>query len=149
MATYKIERWDGLITGNTNYPLPVVYIKGDSKFLDICKQNDFVLRVSIENSGSLYDIAPYSAGIVQTSACLGVNSRVNFYNTTHDYCITLDQRWQGYPKYLGQINILGAKEVPKTYVEFEPPVPYESMNPCEKCVTSGGITPNIYPNKCS
>lgn len=103
-TSYKIQRWSGLINGNNQTPLPIIYIKPDSNFHSYAKDNNYLIKVKVINTGSnCYDGKVFD-GTVNSSANVP-NCRPNFFEKTKWYTITLQGLWQGFPKYMGEIHL--------------------------------------------
>lgn len=103
-TSYEIERWSGVIYGNNQNPLPLIYIKPDANFHNYIKDNNYQIKVRIINTGeSCYDNRIMD-GIVNSSANVP-NCRPNFFNKTGLYTITLQSLWSGYPSKMGKIYI--------------------------------------------
>ena len=54
LNTYKIYRWDAVMTAANDKPTPMIYIKPDTKLLDFLRENNFRILVKIDNTGTIY-----------------------------------------------------------------------------------------------
>ena len=107
MPNYSIARWDAVISGDNDYPLPMIYIKPEKSFYEYAKENNYTVTVKIENSDSVYDSRPI-LGYIKDSATFP-NYRPNFHNETQLVIIVLFTNWAGYPKNNGKVFIQGMK----------------------------------------
>lgn len=108
-TNYKIQQWSGLIVDGNQNPLPLIYIKPDANFLSYAKDNGFVIKLTVLNTGSNYYDGKVFTGTVNSSADVP-NCRPNFYKQTGLYTITLQSLWEGYPINMGEIYL---EELPK------------------------------------
>jgi hypothetical protein len=91
---YIIYRWD-VILGTAQHRVPIIYVKPDLYFIDLVQKNDYIIKVLIENTGTIYDGQVVLASVNKSSAV--PNCRPNFYNDTGYYIVTLFTDWYGYP----------------------------------------------------
>ena len=103
-TSYPIKQWSGLIHGNNQYPLPIVYIKPDANFQTYAKDNNYKIKVKVMNTGSKCYDGRVLTGTVNSSAELP-NCRPNFFEDTGLYTITLQSSWLGYPEHMGVLYI--------------------------------------------
>ena len=96
LNTYKIYRWDAVMTAANDRPTPMIYIKPDTKLLDFLRENNFRILVKIDNTGTIYD-GKYIWGVVDKSSNMP-SCRPNFDTETGFYVATLEAFWYGYPK---------------------------------------------------
>ena len=96
LNTYKIYRWDAVMTAANDKPTPMIYIKPDTKLLDFLRENNFRILVKIDNTGTIYD-GKYIWGVVDKSSNMP-SCRPNFDTETGFYVATLEAFWYGYPK---------------------------------------------------
>lgn len=103
-TSYEINRWSGIIYGNNQNPLPIIYIKPDANFNTYIKDNNYQIKVRIMHTGeALYD-NKIMEGTVNSSAN-SPNCRPKFFKKTGLYTITLQTQWSGYPPKMGKIYI--------------------------------------------
>lgn len=95
MSSYKIERWDVVMFGNSTTRVPMIYIKPDIAFLEFVKDNKFSVVCEISGTGTEYDNKEIP-GVVDKS-CNVPNCRTNFCEKTGYYIISLWANWYGYP----------------------------------------------------
>lgn len=107
MSSYQIERWDVIMSNNNK--VPMLYVKPDLTFLDFIKANNFSVVCEISNTNNnFYDKKRFN-GVVNRSSNIP-NCRPNFFEQTNLYVITLDSKWNGYPKDLGVVKFYGLKQ---------------------------------------
>ena len=106
MPSYKIERWDSVVSDGNIYANPMLYFKPDSYFREYVKKNGYKVDINISSTG-LYD--KITTGIVDSSD-LFPNNRPNFYNATGYWVITVMTEWLGYPLQLGSFSIGSAND---------------------------------------
>ena len=104
LNTYKIYRWDAVMTAANDKPTPMIYIKPDTKLLDFLRENNFRILVKIDNTGTIYD-GKYIWGVVDKSSNMP-SCRPNFDTETGFYVVTLEAFWYGYPKVGKEGNML-------------------------------------------
>ena len=114
---YKVYRWDPVLIKNNINPYPVLYIKPDKRLLEFAKKHKFRMDVVLNGSGTPWDGMSFKATLnssldFPTTSTGG--KRVNFYNATGLYNLTLDTVWSAYPPQLGSVIVpaLGAAPVP-------------------------------------
>jgi hypothetical protein len=95
MSSYKIHRWDAVISGNSIHQRPMIYIKPDISFMEFIEENDFKVICEIEGTNMPYDNHKI-LGFVDKS-CRVPNCRPNFFAQTNYYVVTLTSDWHGYP----------------------------------------------------
>ncbi len=108
--TYKIYRWDPMISGNNTVPNPMIYIKADDTLLDFAKENNNAVLVKIKGTNTIYD-GKEIIGMFASSRDYP-NCRPVFFNATKYYVISLLCDWHIYPKapdFLGFCEIYGLK----------------------------------------
>lgn len=127
MPNYKIERWDSVIPSGNTFPMPMIYIKPDDTFSEYVVNNNYNFFLTISGTNSLYD--GNVIGMINNSANYP-NNRVNFYNKTGYYTITLFGNWNGYPPENGEVLIQGVETGPDKAIP-EPPKPFEAPKPLE------------------
>lgn len=130
MSVFSIQRWDAVLTSNSDYPIPMIYIVPDQKFLDYAEKNKYVFSGIIENTGGLYDDKEIVC-ICQSSGFFP-DYRPNFFNDTKYYVIMLLCNWVGYPKIMGDIRLEGL--VPAEGLKaltILPPAPFITPQPFE------------------
>jgi hypothetical protein len=123
MPTYNIERWDPVIPSGHTQPLPMIYIKPDETLLNLAKDNDYNVIVTISGTGKLYDTKPIPAVI--DSSGYYPNFRPNFHNKHNYVVLTLMCDWLGYGN-LGSVCVhgfTGSDSVKLEFKEYEPPKP--------------------------
>jgi hypothetical protein len=103
---YKIKSWDGVMSGNKNYPKPVIQIEPDQTLLDFAKDNNNVMLVQISQSGSIYD-GKTIAGVLYESGKVP-NCRPNYFTETGYYSFVMVAQWHSYPPSLGIASFFGA-----------------------------------------
>jgi len=105
MSKYEIHRWDLIMTGNSTFKRPVIYIKPDIDFLEFARLNNFSIVAVVEGTGLQYDGNQVPAT---------VNKGANFSDTNGYYVISLDSNSYGYPKdgMLGTVSFLGLVKAP-------------------------------------
>lgn len=126
MPTYKIERWDSVISSGNTFPLPMIYIKGDDAFQKYVVDNDYIFRLTIRGTDSDYDNNEV-VGVINNSANYP-NNRINFFNKNGYLTITLFGNWNGYPSKNGEVfiqgNIIGSDKIaPEPEQPFKVPEP--------------------------
>lgn len=92
---YPIKQWNVVMLGNNNVKIPMISIKPDSNFIEMAKDNNYVLLCEISGTGTIYD-GKQIPGVVDKS-CFVPNYRPNFCKKTGWYVITLWANWYGYP----------------------------------------------------
>jgi hypothetical protein len=107
IQTYKIHRWDAVLLGRSEIPIPMIYVKPDDKLLRFSAENDNAILVNIQGSESMYDNRQI-VGTLRKSSDMP-NSRPNFFATSGLYVIVLDADWHGYPDSNGVFSIYGVK----------------------------------------
>ena len=108
--TYKIHRWDPMISGNNPVPNPMIYIKADDTLLKFAKENNNAVLVVIKGTNTIYD-GKKIIGMFASSEDYP-NCRPVFFNATKYYVISLLCDWHEYPKspaFLGDCEIYGLK----------------------------------------
>lgn len=108
--TYKIHRWDPMISGNNIIPNPMIYIKADDTLLKFAKDNNNAVLVKIKGTNTIYD-GKEVIGMFASSRDYP-NCRPVFFNATKYYVISLLCDWHVYPKapdFLGFCEIYGLK----------------------------------------
>lgn len=127
MPEYEIMRWDSVIPDKNTFPFPMVYIKPDKTFEDYIKENNYLFKLRISDTGIDYDVKEV-VGMALNSGIFP-NLRPNFFNQTGYYAIVLFTNWIGYPTNNGKIKIQGTKG-PDSIVEHPPPK-FEVPKPIE------------------
>lgn len=127
MPKYAIERWDPVLPGNANFPLPMISIKPDRAFIQYAKENNYTVLVHISGTGLDYDNKAIT-GVIDSSGYFP-NYRPNFYNAAGLFTVTLIANWLGYPGTNGQIEVQGL--VGPDAVEIKPPPPFRAPVPIE------------------
>jgi hypothetical protein len=89
--TYKIERWDAVLSPNGLNKQPMVYIYPDISFIELMNKHSQILSVKIDNTNTQYD-GQVLYGTVSRSSFIP-----NFFSKTQLYSIILDCEWYGYP----------------------------------------------------
>ena len=127
MPEYKIERWDPVIVDKNQFPMPMIYIKPDKKFLDYAKENDYMIVGTVKGTNTEYD-GRAMAGVIDSSGYFP-NFRPNFYNDKGYFVVTFFAQWKGYPKEdengivnNGTVTIRGLKG--KDAIQLPPPQEY-------------------------
>lgn len=117
MSKYKIHRWDIIMTGNSTFKSPIIYIKPDLDFLEFARSNNFALMAVIEGTGLQYDGNQIPA--VVNKGFTFPNYLPNLSDATGYYVIVLDSNSYGYPKdgNLGTVSFLGLVKTPTTVVK--------------------------------
>lgn len=110
MPLYTIERWDSVITNNSTFPFPMVYIKNNPEFENYARENNFMFTSIISNSG-LYDNKPIICFVNYPL------DRPNFFQETGLTTIILFCNWIGYPEQNGKIFLRGLEGVDKIEVD--------------------------------
>lgn len=108
--SYKIHRWDPIISGNNIIPNPIIYIKADDTLLKFAKDNNNALLVKIKGTNTIYD-GQEIMGVFASSSDYP-NCRPVFFNSTKYYVISLLCGWHVYPKdpdFLGFCEIYGLR----------------------------------------
>jgi len=95
--TYKIERWDAILSPNGLNKQPMIYIFPDIDFIELMNKHKQILSVSINNTNTQYD-GQVLYGTVSRSSFIP-----NFFSKTQLYAVILDCEWYGYPN----ISFLG------------------------------------------
>jgi hypothetical protein len=126
MPTYKIERWDSVISSGNTFPLPMIYIKGDDAFQKYVVDNDYIFRLKITGTNSDYDNNEV-VGVINNSANYP-NNRINFFNKNEYLTITLFGNWNGYPPKNGEVFIQGNITGPDKIIP-EPEQPFKVPEP--------------------
>lgn len=110
MSSYKIHRWDAVLSGNSNDKRPMIYIKPDTSFVEFAKKNNFKIVCQISGTNLPYDGVKI-VGMVNRS-CDSPSCRPNFYNQTGYYVVTLLSDWYGYPTEtkMGEVKFYGLPE---------------------------------------
>lgn len=103
-TSYEINRWSGVIYGNNQNPLPIIYIKPDANFNTYIKDNNYRIKVRIMDTGEACYDNRIMEGTVNSSAN-SPNCRPNFFSKTGLYTITLQSLWSGYPSKMGKIYL--------------------------------------------
>ena len=103
MFNFTIERWDSVIFGKNQEPMPMIYFRPNEEFLKEAKNNKYTGLVTIKNSNSTYDNRPL-IGTIDNSGYFP-NYRPNFYNETGLFVIVLGSAWFGYPYKKGTVHI--------------------------------------------
>ena len=109
MTSYKIKRWDTIISSDGKTQTPVVYIHPDKSFIEFSRLNKNVLLCDISGTSMIYD--NNIPGVVDISCSL-IN-RPTLCNK-HNLCaILLWSSWFGYPKCdsLGDVVFKGTTEL--------------------------------------
>jgi len=134
MPLYTIERWDSVITKDSTFPFPMVYIKNSEEFENYARQNNFMFT-SIISGTDLYDNKPIICFVNYPI------DRPNFYKETGLTTIILFCNWIGYPNTEGKIFLRGLEGPDKIPIDTEPiftaPVPisyegYQNINNVER-----------------
>lgn len=134
---YPIEQWDVVMLGNNNIKTPMISIKPDSAFLELAKDNSYVLLCEISGTGTLYD-GKKIPGVVDKS-CFVPNCRPNFCKKTGWYVITLWANWYGYPNVGMNGTVTFPQIKPTLPVQLAPPVDtYKHEGPPPKKESSPG-----------
>jgi len=136
VATYKIERWDPIMSGNSITPHPAVYIVPDKNFLNFSRNNSFSAYCNITESDTVYNNKLLKCTINKSSVV--PNCRPNFYANSGLYIISLDTFWLGgYPKStnLGVIEFYGFSSpvIPFSDTSNDKIVPLLKEKQCPKC----------------
>jgi hypothetical protein len=95
--TYKIQRWDAILSPNGLNKQPMIYVYPDINFIELMNKHNQILSVKIDNTNTIYD-GQVLYGTVSRSSFIP-----NFFSKTQLYTIILDCEWYGYPNpsYLG------------------------------------------------
>lgn len=111
MSTYKIHRWDVVISGDSNAQRPMIYVEPDLAFLEFIRANDFAVVCNISGTGTIYD-GKQIPGVVSQSSDVP-SCRPNFYKKTGLYVVKLWAEWYHYPDIdkLGEVVFSGLKGV--------------------------------------
>jgi hypothetical protein len=91
---YQIYSWDVILANSTNR-VPIIYVKPDLDFLNLIQSNNYILKVLITDSNSIYDNKIIIGEVNKSSAV--PNCRPNFFNDTGLYVVILYCDWNGYP----------------------------------------------------
>jgi hypothetical protein len=124
MPLYTIERWDSVITKDSTFPFPLLYIKNSEEFENYARQNNFMFT-SIISGTDLYDNKPIICFVNYPL------DRPNFFKETGLTTIVLFCNWIGYPNNNGKIFLRGLEGPDKIPTIDEPiftapvPVSYE------------------------
>lgn len=112
MNKYCITRWDPITMGNNTFPVPIIYVKPDTRLLDFSKANEDVILVEISGTGTIYD-GKKIPGILSRSRDVP-NYRPNYFDKTNAYVVVLNSAWHGYPlpDKLGEFTVSGLKSAP-------------------------------------
>ena len=89
--TYRICRWDVILSPNGLNKQPMIYINPDIKFIELMNKHNQILSVEINNTNTMYDREAFY-GTVSRSSFIP-----NFFSKTHMYVVILDCEWSGYP----------------------------------------------------
>lgn len=130
MPQYEIKRWDPVLPEGNDHPMPMIYIKPDEKFLEYAKENNYMVVVTVNDSGTIYD-GKSMGGIIDSSGYFP-NFRPNFFNEKGYLTITMFAHWYGYPvnrNNLGNVSIRGLKGEDK--IELKPQ-PYKVPKPVQE-----------------
>lgn len=123
MPKYEIQSWNSVIPKGSTFPLPMIYIKPDSSFIDYAKKNNWQVLVKITDSDSPYEGNEFYATI--DSSGYFPNFRPYFYNDKGYFTVTLLSQWRGYPKEKnGNAIIRGLEDV-----MVEASIPTETPKP--------------------
>lgn len=116
MSKYEIYRWDLIMTGNSTFKSPIVYIKPDLDFLEFARANNFAVMAIIEGTGLQYDGKKIPA--IVNKGCSSPNCRPNLSDETGYYVVALDSNSYGYPKEgkLGTVSFLGLVKPPEKVI---------------------------------
>ncbi len=107
MNSYKILRWDAILTGNSITKIPIIYFAPTTELLEYLRVNDFMVMVKIQGTGTIYDNKLIAA--VVNKSCEVPNCRPNFWEETGSYVAQLMCVWNGYPpcNRLGTVSFMG------------------------------------------
>ena len=105
MSKYTILRWDAILAQNGLNKIPMMYIKPDISFLEFIKNNEYTVKVQVDDTRSIYD-GKLIDGKVSKAAFLP-----NFFSLTDLYVVTLGCEWFGYPDFLGNVQFYGLKGI--------------------------------------
>lgn len=99
MSKYQIYRWDVVMSGNSTFKSPILYIKPDLDFLEFARANNFALMAVVEGTGLQYDEKQIPSIIKQSFS----------FNKSGYYVVALNSNWYGYPKegQFGTVSFLG------------------------------------------
>lgn len=116
MSKYEIYRWDLIMTGNSTFKSPIIYIKPDLDFLEFARANNFAVMAVIEGTGLQYDGKQIPA--IVNKGCSFPNCRPNLSDATGYYVVALDSNSYGYPKEgkLGKVSFLGLVKQPEKVI---------------------------------
>lgn len=129
MPKYEIKRWDPVLPDGNEFPMPMIYIKPDEKFIKYAEENKYMVVVTVDGTGTVYDGKPL-AGVIDSSGYFP-NYRPNFYNKTGYFTITLFAQWKQYPMNgNGTATIRGLKGADA--IVIPPPAPYKAPTPIEE-----------------
>jgi hypothetical protein len=98
--SYKINKWEGLVTPYSTKTHPVVYIEPDIGLLNYAHVNGNNFRIKITNSLSLYDNISMIGYFSKPKECCDDNTECN-----RSYIFILDTEWKGLPLKLGSIDV--------------------------------------------
>jgi len=101
--SYKIVRWDGIITPSNPSAVPGLYIQPDQALIDLQNERGQI-SIKIVNTNSAYD-QKLAFAIVQPSAITG-GFRPNFQDQTDLWVVLPEIVWEGYPRDLGHVEVL-------------------------------------------
>lgn len=113
MPLYTIQRWDSIITKNSTFPFPMIYIKNSPEFETYARENNFMFTSIISNSG-LYDNNPIICFVNYPL------DRPNFFKDTDLTTIILFCNWIGYPQQNGKIFLRGLEGRDKIQPDTNP-----------------------------
>jgi hypothetical protein len=135
MLEYEIKSWNSIIPPGGTSPLPCIYIKPDTKFLEYAKVRNFTVSGVVKGTGSRYDKNAI-VGVIDNSGYFP-NFRPYFYNKTGYMVITLFCQWFGYPPNNGTLVInTGVQKVEA--VPFVVPQPIEMYEAPKHTGLKGG-----------
>lgn len=98
--SYKINKWEGLVTPYSTKLQPVVYIEPDTELLNYAHINGNKFRIKITNSLSLYDNMSTIGYFTKPKECCDDSTECN-----SSYIFILDTDWKGVPLSLGNIDV--------------------------------------------
>ena len=98
--SYKINKWEGLVTPYSTKLQPVVYIEPDTGLLNYAHINGNKCRIKITNSLSLYDNISMIGYFTKPKECCDDSTECN-----SSYIFILDTDWKGVPLSLGTIDV--------------------------------------------
>lgn len=98
---FKINRWDVVMTGDSDLPKPLVYFHPNLDILDHARKNNYKFRVDISGT-KIYDGTVWA---IMDKSSVVPNCRPNFFEATNLYVLTLLATWNGYPPSDGSFTL--------------------------------------------